>query len=298
MKRNLIWPLLFLMAHVASAQNPQTQAAPLYGVNAKYTNGVAPGYMPCGAAATSCASTSGLNLSVGPGTANCAGTIETYSGGTLTMTASATNYVYLDTSASCAPAVKTTTFTSTDIPIATVLTNGTGVTSISDDRTPFVTPGSSGSGITQLTGDVTAGPGSGSQAATLATVNSGPGVCGDSTHVCQITTDAKGRTTAQTPIAISGGGGIGDTTVSVSAGTQSSNSCSSSTNVTMTGLTTSMVVSAGYSANPASLTGWGSVGGMVFQIWPSAANTATWEVCNQTASSITYSAITFNVEAQ
>ena len=58
------------------------------------------------------------------------------------------------------------------------------------------------SGITQLTGDGAAGPGSGSQALTLATVNSGPGSCGDATNVCQITTNGKGLVTAQTPVAI------------------------------------------------------------------------------------------------
>lgn len=59
-----------------------------------------------------------------------------------------------------------------------------------------------GSGINALTGDVTAGPGSGSQTATLATVNSGPGTCGDSTHVCAITTNGKGLVTAQGAVVI------------------------------------------------------------------------------------------------
>lgn len=95
-----------------------------------------------------------------------------------------------------------------------------------------------------------------------------------------------------------GSSGPSDTTVTVSSGTQGANSCSSTTNVTMSGLTTSMVVFAGYSASTSGLTGWGSTGGMVFQIWPSSTNTATWWVCNQTASSITYSAITFNVGAK
>jgi hypothetical protein len=66
----------------------------------------------------------------------------------------------------------------------------------------------------------------------------------------------------------------------------------------MTGLTTSMAVAVGYSANPSTLTGWGSTGGMVFQAWPSASNTLSWIVCNQTGSSISYSAITFNVGAR
>ena len=57
-------------------------------------------------------------------------------------------------------------------------------------------------GINQLTGDGTAGPGSGSQALTLATVNSGPGACGDATHVCEVTTNGKGLVTAQSAVAI------------------------------------------------------------------------------------------------
>lgn len=62
-------------------------------------------------------------------------------------------------------------------------------------------------GINQLTGDVSAGPGSGIQTATLATVNTAPGVCGDSTHTCQVTVNFKGLTTSAIPVAISGGGG-------------------------------------------------------------------------------------------
>lgn len=90
-------------------------------------------------------------------------------------------------------------------------------------------------------------------------------------------------------------GGLANTTVAVTGATQGANSCSSTTNVTVTGLTTSMEVLPGYSSNPSALTGWGSTGGMVFQAWPSATNTMTWQVCNQTGSSITYSSVTFNV---
>lgn len=84
-----------------------------------------------------------------------------------------------------------------------------------DARHPFNPAGSSGgSGITQLTGDVTAGPGSGSQAATLATVNSNVG----SYTNASITVNGKGlitaassgtapvtNVTATSPLASSGG---------------------------------------------------------------------------------------------
>lgn len=61
-------------------------------------------------------------------------------------------------------------------------------------------------GITQLTGDGTAGPGSGSQALTFATVNSNVGTFGDATHVGQFTVNGKGLITAAVAVAITGGG--------------------------------------------------------------------------------------------
>lgn len=55
----------------------------------------------------------------------------------------------------------------------------------------------------ELSGDITT---SGSNATTLATVNAGSGICGDSTHVCQVTTNGKGLTTSQSAVLITGGG--------------------------------------------------------------------------------------------
>lgn len=63
--------------------------------------------------------------------------------------------------------------------------------------------GGGGGGITQLTGDVTAGPGVGSQGATLASVST-PGTYGDATHVPQFVLDAKGRITGVNSLAIPG----------------------------------------------------------------------------------------------
>lgn len=80
---------------------------------------------------------------------------------------------------------------------ATKYLDGTGAFSI---------PGGGGGGITQLTGDVTAGPGSGSQAATLAASGVTAATYGDATHVPQIAVDAKGRITSASNVVISGGG--------------------------------------------------------------------------------------------
>jgi hypothetical protein len=88
---------------------------------------------------------------------------------------------------------------------------------------PFTTGGGGGSGggITQLSGDVTT-PGSGSGVSTLATVNGAPGTCGDATHVCQVTTNGKGLTTAQTAVAIT----------PTSSGVSSLNSLTGALNIT------------------------------------------------------------------
>ena len=60
------------------------------------------------------------------------------------MTASVTNYVYLNTASSCVPAVKTSAFAAADIPIAVVTASGSAITGITDDRTMFNAPSSSG----------------------------------------------------------------------------------------------------------------------------------------------------------
>lgn len=131
----------------APAQQPQSQLAPISAVNAKYANGVAPGYAPT--------INSGLVLNVSAGTSICFGVVQQYSGGTLTLSPSTTNYIYLNTSSSCVPATKTSTFTIADVPIATVTTSGSAITAISDDRTPlnyggYLTPTGNGSGLTNL----------------------------------------------------------------------------------------------------------------------------------------------------
>jgi hypothetical protein len=85
-----------------------------------------------------------------------------YAGGSVTLTASATNFVYLDTTASCVPAVSPTTFAlSTQVPLYVVTTSSSTVTAISDVKTMFQKP-STGSSTTippnvTLTGTPSAG---------------------------------------------------------------------------------------------------------------------------------------------
>jgi hypothetical protein len=78
---------------------------------------------------------SGLTLNIATGRAFCGGSVVTYAGGTLAMAASVTNRVYLNTASSCAPAVKSSAFTTGDIPVATVVTSGSAITSLTDART-------------------------------------------------------------------------------------------------------------------------------------------------------------------
>lgn len=67
------------------------------------------------------------------------------------------------------------------------------------------TSGAGTGGITQLTGDATAGPGSGSQALTLANSGVSAGSYGGSSAVPVLTFDAKGRCTSATTAAIAAG---------------------------------------------------------------------------------------------
>ena len=127
------------------AQQPQAQAGQaIYPVNAKYVQGFGPGYWP----------TTGpnLTLNLAPGTAFCTGAVQAYPGGTLTLAPSATNYVFLNTANNCAPGSNTTGFTGSNIPIATVLTSGTAINSITDVRTMFVSSPQTGNGTVTSVG--------------------------------------------------------------------------------------------------------------------------------------------------
>jgi hypothetical protein len=132
-----LWPIPL------RAQQPQALAGqPIYAVNAKYVQGVGPGYWPTAG--------SQLTLNLASGTVVCNSTVQSYAGGTLTLAANATNYIYLDGSNNCAPAFNTTGFTGTTVPIAKVATNGTSITSITDVRTMFDWATPSGGTLTSV----------------------------------------------------------------------------------------------------------------------------------------------------
>jgi hypothetical protein len=86
-------------------------------------------------------------------------------------------------------------------------------------------------------------------------------------------------------------------TVAITANTCFGSALNTEATVTMTGVTTTMAFSASPTTNPAAVTGWGSSGGLVLWMRPTA-NTLNWQVCNQTASSITPGALTMNVSAR
>ena len=133
----------------AFCQQPQAQSGQaIFPVNAKYVQGFGPGYWPTAG--------SNLTLNLAPGTAVCSNVVQTYAGGTLMLAPSATNYVYLDPSRSCAPASNTTGFATATIPIATVVTTGNAISSVNDVRTLFVTNGVTNPGTVTsvgMTGD-------------------------------------------------------------------------------------------------------------------------------------------------
>jgi len=162
-----LWAVIAIIfcACASFAQQGQTSdvsnTPPLYLGNAKYVQGLSPGYWTTCTNAGATALCSGLTLYVTKGTVWCQGTVRNYAGGTLAMTNNTTNYVYLDPAANCAPASSTTSFSALQVPIAVVVTSGGVITTITDDRswiTSLSFPNINGTlGCSQmptLTGDV------------------------------------------------------------------------------------------------------------------------------------------------
>ncbi|MGO8732079.1 MAG: hypothetical protein ACLQVM_04715 [Terriglobia bacterium] len=185
------------------AQQPQAQQGqPLSALNAKYVNGVAPGYWP--------AAGTGLTLNLSAGTALCGSPPApvTYAGGTLTMTAAATNYVYLDPLLSCAPSLNTSGFGVGQIPIAVVVANGSGITTVNDVRSWFSPPismDSTGRSIVKGLNGAYLADQLGDKSTTG--IASGISACGSSTP-CRIVVPGSYPTTEQVPGSMQGGSSL------------------------------------------------------------------------------------------
>ena len=176
----LIFAFCLLPFDFALGQQVQTSTAPVFSANAKYVQGVGPGYWPTAGA--------GLALNLAAGTAFCGHppVLVTYAGGTITLAASATNYVFLDPAANCAPASNTSGFSPGHIPLAKVVTGASSITSVTEARNWFVPQpigtDASGRAVTKhLNGMRFANefPGANATAkldAALADIGSGPGV--------------------------------------------------------------------------------------------------------------------------
>lgn len=81
-----------------------------------------------------------------------------------------------------------------------------------------------------------------------------------------------------------------------STGTSYASGCdTSAATVTVDGATTAMVPIFAPTSDVSGVSGWGSTGGLVIDAWVSAANTVSYKVCNQTASTINTTAVTWNV---
>lgn len=125
MSKRLLFFLL-IACFLSATAKPQTTSTPTVRLNVSSVQGMSPGYKP--------AAGTGLTLTIAAGTSVCAGAVNAYAGGTLTLVASATNYVYLDPSANCAPTANSSGFQAGAIPIATVVTGSSGINSLVDLR--------------------------------------------------------------------------------------------------------------------------------------------------------------------
>lgn len=142
-------------------------------------------------------------------------------------------------------------------------------------------------GITQLTGDVTAGPGSGSQVATLATVNSNVGSFGSSTAIPAFTVNGKGLiTAASTNAVVAPAGTLTGTALASNVVTSSLTSVG-----TLSGLTMGGTLAMG--ANDITMTGsLGTTGARLTKGW-----FTDLQVTNAISGSITGNAATVTTNA-
>ena len=95
-----------------------------------------------------------------------------------------------------------------------------------------------------------------------------------------------------------GAGGVTRSTLTIGSQTVTATTCTSATTFTFTGASTSMGAWWSQTGDISALTGYGSVNGIVIDVWVSASNQGSYKLCNVTSGSITTSSIVARMNAQ
>ena len=124
------------------------------------------------------------------------------------------------------------------------------------------------------------------------------GISSSTSTICPNGTGGALTTSGCTPPA-----GITPVQLTMPTSLLAANTCTSPATVTMTGLiapsgsTPGSQFRTSFESDPSAVTGWGANGGLTLTLWVSAANTASWEECNQTSAGITPGAMKIDVGA-
>jgi hypothetical protein len=91
---------------------------------------------------------------------------------------------------------------------------------------------------------------------------------------------------------------VADTTFTTSTASVAANTCNATVQVAMSGVTASMTFAVTPTSDTSGATGWGSTGGLMLDVWPTAGY-LNYKICNQTTAAISSpGAVTFNVSAR
>jgi hypothetical protein len=171
------------------------------------------------------------------------------------------------------------------------VTAGTGnIPALAANSAGFAAPSTGGTSyLVKLPATITAGYCKVAAPATGDNVNEAAMSC---------TSIASGDLPAATPTAAGAVIMVANTTFTTSTGSVSANTCNGTVQVAMTGVTTSMAFIISASSDTSGITGWGSTGGLILDVWPTAGY-LNYKICDQTAATIsTPGAVTFNVGAR
>ena len=154
--------LMALVPFSSKAQFPQAPSQITFNANSAFVGGWSPSftYNP---SATSLLPP--LQVSINGGTMTACGSLQQIPSQTLTLSASATNFIFINTAAGCAVQVNQSGFAlSSNIPLYEITTSSSAVVTIVDVRTFISALSNSGSSFCPLTGCTFTGPVAGTTA--------------------------------------------------------------------------------------------------------------------------------------